>query len=319
MVIAITVNYNLSEETIPCVNSVLDSDYSDLVVYVVDNGSEPADYQRLSESFAGNRRVRILRIEKNTGYVGGVNHGIRFALEQNPGYCLVMNNDTVIARDAVTHLVNAAMRHDNKAVITGKVYYFSNPDILQHTGEIITDSRFNYAISPGRNEKDTGQFDMETERDALDDVFWLLPAGLVRDVGLYCDYFFLYAEQADYSLRARAKGYRLIFTPGARIWHKVSMTSGGGDSLALPVSYWRGQGLFLMHFRHLRRVNHFIASARWLSILAVKALLRRGEERKRAVAQIRGYLWGIRWMIRKRPNDGSNPYLTPKRKSKYKL
>jgi GT2 family glycosyltransferase len=309
MVCVVTINYNLSAETIPCVDSVLASLYDDFKIFLIDNGSKQDDYTNLLNKFATNAKVQVLRIENNCGYVGGVNFGLKAAMEINPDYYMVMNNDTILDKDAIGHLVSAAMRYDDRAIISGKVYYYDHPDILQHTGEMITDHRYINAIAPGRNEKDIGQFDEEAERDALDDVFWLLPAGIVHDVGLYCEYFFLYAEQGDYAMRARRKGYKQIFTPKAKIWHKVSMTSGGGDTRALRILYWRGQGTFVFQYRNLKTKYFIIIMLKTFAIHISKAVLKKGDDRKCSLAWLRGYFRGFRWMFNKKPNNGYNPYI----------
>lgn len=309
MLAVITINYNLSHETIPCVESVIASDYQDLVVYLIDNGSTHDDYLKLRSHFTDNEKVSVLRIESNCGYVGGVNFGLRKALEESPDYILIMNNDTVLDRSAIGYLTDAAQRHQNRAIISGKVYYYDHPDILQHTGEVITDRRYLKAIAPGRNERDTGQYDVETERDALDDVFWLLPLQVVEDVGFYCDSFFLYAEQGDYALRARDKGYKLIYTPAAKIWHKVSMTTGNGNPTALPVCFWRGQGLFLLQYRHLKTRHFIVMLLKWVFKLFLNSIIKPGDAGRCSFAQLRGYLWGLGWVFNKGPNDGANPYI----------
>jgi GT2 family glycosyltransferase len=309
MVAVITINYNLASDTIRCIDSVIASEYEDFLIYLVDNGSSQEDYQTLTDSLGSTSHVRILRLEKNCGYVGGVNHGLKVALEDRPDYFLVMNNDTIIDPMALSHLVNCSKRHYNRAIVTGKVYYYDRPDVLQHTGVVFLDRRFLTTIYPGRNETDAGQFNVEMERDSLDDVFWLLPAGLLKDVGLYCEYFFLYAEQGDYAQRARRKGYKLIFTPDAKIWHKVSMTTGGGNNLSLPACYWRGQGLFVFQYRNLKTKYLIVMMLKNLYRMSSRALLMKNQERKRAIAKLQGYLWGFGWALNKRTNTGENPYL----------
>lgn len=309
MVVVITINYNLSSETIPCVESILASSYNDFIVYLIDNGSKSEDYQKLFDTFNNNPKVQVIRIEKNCGYVGGVNAGLKKGIEANADYFLVMNNDTIIDKDAIANLVDTAKRFNNKAVVSGKVYYFDNPDIIQHTGEIVTDFRYLKTMRPGKNEKDVGQFSTERERDVLDDVFWLIPAEIVRKVGFYSHYFFLYAEQGDYSLRIKREGFKLIFTPSAKIWHKVSMTTGGGETKALPILYWRGQGLFVLQYRHLKLKYFVFIIVKTFSFFVAKVIIKKGLERKCSFAMLRGYFWGFRWMFNKRPNDGRNPYI----------
>ena len=80
MISIITINYNLSSETIPCINSLLASEYQDFKILLIDNGSEQKDFQILLDTYSHNPIVQVLRIEKNCGYVGGVNYGLLFVV-----------------------------------------------------------------------------------------------------------------------------------------------------------------------------------------------------------------------------------------------
>ncbi len=318
MVSVITINYNLSVHTIECVDSVLDSDYNELMVFLVDNGSEDGDYRALARHYNDNRRVRLLRIEKNCGYVKGINHGITEASRINPDYFLILNNDTLIDKPAISFLVDAAVRHENKAIVSGKVLYYDQPDIIQHTGVIFSDRRYFLTTYPGRNEKDTGQCDTETERDSLDDVFWLLPAQVVKETGLYCEQFFLYAEQGDYALRAAGKGFKLIYTPKARIWHKESLTA-GKDKLQSPaVQFLRAQGRYVFQHRNMKGKyfypHVFSNVVRYMG----RILFFGGRKRRLAIANLRGYLSGMRLMMLGKSNDGFNPYASTKNRGEKK-
>jgi GT2 family glycosyltransferase len=310
MVAIITINYNLSSETIPCVESILKSDYSEYKIFLVDNGSKADDYSTLLKAFSENTRVEICRIEQNCGYVGGVNYGIENAKAINPDYFMIMNNDTIIHFKAIDELVSAAQRHGNKAIVSGKVYYFDQPDVIQHTGVIFTNHKYLRTHYPGRNEKDVGQFDKEVERDSLDDVFWLVPSRIIEDVGHYCNYFFLYAEQGDFALRARRKGYKLIFTPNAKIWHKVSMTAGGGNRTSLAVCYWKGKSSVIFHYRNLRTFFFLVSIARQIGKDIVKFLIKSGYSRKMSIARLRGNWAGVKWLFNKKPDNGFNPYVS---------
>lgn len=308
MVAVITINYNLHKCTIQCVNSILASDYGPLRVGLIDNGSGHDDYSRLKAEFEREKRVRIHRLEKNVGYVNGVNHGIKAASEDHPDYYLVMNNDTIIDSKAITQLVETAKRHENRAIVSGKVYYYDNPDTIQHTGVIFSNKKYYHTFYPGRNETDRGQHDYEAERDSLDDVFWLLPAEVVRVTGLYCNLFFLYAEQGDYAQRARRAGFKLIYTPEAKLWHKESMTIGAGKPQTPAIAYWRAQGRFIFQWRNMKKrflVPHVIKNfAKYL----IKAALGSGERRVSRLAVLRGYFSGLLIVLRNRPNCGNNPY-----------
>ncbi len=309
MIAIITINYNLSKETIHCVDSLLKSTHEDFVVYLIDNGSEDSDYQKLKTANNTNTKIKLLRIEKNRGYVDGVNYGIKTALNDGADYIMIMNNDTVIDSEAVTHLVDACKRHNDRAIVTGKVYYFHNPAILQHTGVVFTDKRYLKTAYPGQGEEDNGQYDQEMERDSLDDVFWLFPAKLIDEIGYYSPYFFLYAEQGDFARRAYKAGYQLIFTPKAKLWHKESLTTGNGNVKSLKIMYWRGQGSFIFLARHLKWYYFMIWFVKQIPLTIIKSIMLKDRViRKATKARLRGYWYGMRWLLLRNKNNGYNPY-----------
>ena len=206
-------------------------------------------------------------------------------------------------------MVEASKRYNNNAIVSGKVYYYDHPNLLQHTGVIFKDHKYLTTSYPGRNENDVGQYDEEFERDSLDDVFWLLPIQIVMDVGYYSEYFYLYAEQGDYAQRARRLGYKLIYTPKAKIWHKESMTAGKGNTKALPICYWRGQGQFIFMYRNLKRKFFYIKVVKNVTKLIARIIFCSGDARRCAIAILRGYLYGFRWIFNKKTNSGTNPYI----------
>lgn len=308
MVAIITINYNLSDETIPCIESILKSDYTDYIILLIDNGSSENDYQILFDRFFENKKIDIIRTNKNLGYVGGVNLGLTEASKYNPDYYMVMNNDTIIDENAINYLIEAAERYENRAIVTGKVYYFNRPNVLQHTGVIFKDKRYKTTHYPGKDEEDTGQCDKEVERDSIDDVFWIIPKEIYLDIGPYCDYFYLYAEQGDYCQMAARKGYKLVFTPKARIWHKVGMTVGAANKFS-PVYFYIGQGQFLFQYRNLEFKYFIISQIRNYAKLLYKSIFRGKVERDCSKALLRGYLWGLCWLFDKKPNEGYNPFI----------
>jgi len=309
MVSVITINYNLSSETISCVESVLRSEYQHFKIFLIDNGSLKDDYQRLLNTFSDNSKVEVYRLETNRGYVGGVNYGLEIAAREDTDYFLVMNNDTVIDKKAVSILVDAAKRFNDNAIVSGKVYYYDQPDVIQHTGVIFTDKRYLTTYYPGRNEKDIGQCDSEEERDSLDDVFWLIPRKVFQSTGYYSNYFFLYAEQGDYAWRARKNGFKLIYTPAATLWHKESMTVGRGNPKSKAIYYWRGQGIFIHQYLHLEKKYFFILMIKSFLKYITKSTFSEKETRQTTFALLRGYFYGFKWMFNNKPNNGFNPYI----------
>lgn len=309
MVAIIIINYNHSEMTIDCVNSVLDSDFENFRILLIDNGSESHDFDKINRIYSDNLKISVYRIDKNCGYVGAVNFGLKNAQEMDPGYYLIMNNDTRLDVSAISELVKSAEKHEQRAIISGKVYHFDRPNVIQQTGMIFYDHKYIKGTYPGKDEPDIGQYDQEAERDSLDDIFWLIPSTIFNDVGYYCNYFYLYAEQGDYAQRVRRKGYKLIYTPNARIWHKGSVTTGDGKSTTLPICYWRGKGTFIFQYRNLKRKYFILLAINNFIRYVIKSIVFKGENKRYIRAKLSGYFAGLLWLTNKKPDDGYNPYL----------
>ena len=97
---------------------------------------------------------------------------------------------------------------------------------------------------------DNGQFETEEERDIIDDVYWLLPKQVFQKLGLYNLLFFFNGESADYALRAKKEGFKLMYCPKAKIWHKGSLTVGGRKNNPF-ISYWQTRSALTFRYLHL--------------------------------------------------------------------
>lgn len=305
-------NYNQSKMTLDCVNSVLNSTYTNYNLLVIDNGSKNNEFEYLLSNIHSS--ILVKRIEKNCGYVEGINFGLTVGKEFNPDYFLIMNNDTIIDREAVSYLVEAGLKNKNKAIISGIIYHFEKPNTIQRTGSLFSDRRYLKEIYPGKDELDRGQFIQDEERDMLDDIFWLIPSEIFKEVGYYSNYFFIYCEQGDYALRAVKKGFKLIFTPKAKIWHKGSITTGDGDRSSPAVNYWRNKGSVIYLYRNISQRYFFINLLKVFPKLIIRFCLnylKLANKRNKTsdYAALLGYIHGIRWIFNKKPDDGYNPFI----------
>jgi GT2 family glycosyltransferase len=312
-VVVITLNYNHAQLTIDCISSVLKSTFEDFVVLIVDNGSAIEDYKILLAAF-NHINVVVTRIDKNVGYVGGVNHGLKEALKFNPDYFLIMNNDTLLDSLAMHSLVETAQEYKNNAIVSGKTYNMDEPETLQYIGqECVNANKFQYiAYVKGMRELDTGQYDQVMEMGMLDDIFWLLPRKIFDTIGYYSTDFFLYGEQNDYALRAIKAGFRLIYTPNAKIWHFGKMTTADGNKLSPKVTYWQSYATMVLVFRHLSLIYFFRLYFKYI-YGTLKGIFKSLHKNKKNslntyIARLKGAIYFTFWIFHRKPNNGFNPY-----------
>lgn len=227
-VIVLILSYNGKKLLSDSVSSYLANDYSDFEVVVIDNGSNDGTKDYVESKFSN---IKLIRLEKNRGYSGGFNFGLDYAFNKNKAdYVLITNNDVRADKNVISELVKTAKSDPAIGFVTGKVYYFDNPDTLQTVGKDEDPIRWN-GDHIGSGEKDSGQYDEVSERVFLDDIFTLVSRKVYLDVGGYDTNFFLQAEEFDWQARAKLKGFTLYYTPYAKIWHKESMTIGKKSAL----------------------------------------------------------------------------------------
>ena len=307
----ITLNYNQNQYTIDCVISILKSEYSNFEIILVDNGSTHENFKDLENKLPKDSRLTVARYEENTGYVGGVNKGLSQANKRNPDYLLVMNNDTLIDENAIDELVKTSTEYDDKAIVSGKVYHYDEPNKLQDIGRVYLNKTILTFKRLGLNEVDSGQYNNVEYRDMLDDVFWLFSSKLYKDVGEYSTYFWFNSEQADYALRAVNLGYKLVYTPKAKIWHKGSVSI-GGRARNPKQAYWTIQSALILRYLHLTKwsfLKYYFTILFEILATFIKLIYNgyNRNNRNYALAKFSALMYFNRWLIQKNINIGKVP------------
>jgi hypothetical protein len=307
----IILNWNGFKDTLECLESLGKLEYASFDIIVVDNGSrdqsveilegylrkieegqiarEKAAVHRflslernelqsvsLKEFSQADRSLFLIKNEKNYGFAEGNNIAIRFALRLNPDFILLLNNDTVADSGLLRELVGVAESSPDIGMVGPKILYYDylgRKDILNSAGGYF-DRRKGIDRTLGFREEDWGQYDALREVDIVEGSCMLIPWRVLSEIGLFDPDYFAYWEDTDLCFRVRAKGYRLIFAPRARLWHKVSAASKGvlggtsvyfntRNNLLFMSKHSRGNNLlfFLFYFTYFRSWTKFLSYA----------------------------------------------------------
>jgi GT2 family glycosyltransferase len=222
-VIVLILSFNGKHLLDDSIGSYIKNDYPNFSICVIDNGSADGTQEYVREKYP---EVFLLRLEKNLGYSGGFNEGLKFAFEKlKSDYVLITNNDVLADEKVISELVKTGETETDTGFVTGKVYYYDSPDRLQTVGKTEHPLLWNGGHI-GNNEIDTGQYDEVCERYFADDIFTLVKKSLYEKVGGYDTLFQFQSEEYDWQARAKEAGFKIFYTPFARIWHKDSMTIG---------------------------------------------------------------------------------------------
>jgi hypothetical protein len=248
----IILSWNGKALTLACLASLAKLDYANHSLIVVDNGSTDGTVEAVRQGYPG---VTLIENGANLGFAEGNNVGIRDAMERRAEYILLLNNDTEVAPDFLSVLVNAAERI-GAGVYGPKIYYHAEPERIWCAGNTWTGTGF---VQVGDGEPDGPAFGAEKETDYIIGCALFAPAQMFREIGLLDPIFFLTYEETDWCYRARRANYRCMVVPQSRIWHKVAMSMGGQGS---PLQeYYYTRNLLLWAERYLPR-NDFTALRR---------------------------------------------------------
>jgi GT2 family glycosyltransferase len=243
-VAVVIVAYGGCDDTLQCIESLLRSDYTNLTIILVDNASPDNTREMVSTKFPP---VKIIASKKNLGFAGGNNLGIKESARINAKYVFLLNNDAEIAPDAVRELISEAEKTENLGAMGPMIYYFSDKSLIWSAGGRIN-FRWSYLEHIGLRKTDKGQYNRIADVDYLTGCAMLIPLSRISDIGDLDESFWMYYEDADLCMRLKKKGYRIVFNPKGKVWHKISSSTGGNLSMRkLRYKFTSGWKFFCRH------------------------------------------------------------------------
>jgi GT2 family glycosyltransferase len=203
------------------------------VIVVVNNTAEVARSVADMTGSLSDMHVQIVPAGKNLGFAQGVNLGVRFCFEP---YVFILNDDATLEPDALSVLISEMQRAAADVIgLAPKVLLDLPEPVIDNVGAAITSDGSVY--NRGYNQKDVGQFNRQIEVAGACFAAVLLrrEAFEPSSVGPLDGHYFMYAEDSDWCLRARLRGYRFVACPKAVVRHAHSLSS----STFPPEFKWR--------------------------------------------------------------------------------
>jgi GT2 family glycosyltransferase len=222
-----------------------------VVTRVVDNGSHDGSAAAIAREFPA---VEVLALPENRRFAGGNNAGLAAALAAGADAIMLLNNDTE-ADPALLERLVLALEQDPAAGAAAPLIYFAAPTrrIWYAGGRCIV--ALAHASHRGLRALDHGQYRAVEPTGYLTGCCLLATRAAWERVGLLDERYYLYAEDSDWSLRARRAGFRLLFVPTARLWHKVSASAGAMSAWKIAERLRANRRLWATHARGLARLT----------------------------------------------------------------
>lgn len=208
-VFAIILNYNGKDVIQKTLGGVFRLDYPNFEVILVDNNSTDGSFEVVKNSFS---KIILIKNSENMGFSAGNNVGISYALERGADYILLLNYDTLVEKDFLSFLVRE-MEKDKKIGIGSPMILEGNTSRVWFSGGEIQWLRMKTDHKTKKLEENY------FGSDYISGCAMLIRKDVFKKTGLLDEDYFLYWEDADFCLKTRKAGYRLLICPQSRIWH----------------------------------------------------------------------------------------------------
>lgn len=259
----ITINYNGLKDTCELIDSIPFND--DMEVIVVDNASKEDEANIISERFS---QVRVIRSDKNLGFAGGNNLGIK---EAKGKYILLINNDTYFKDFNIDSLIKRLESSDKIGIVCPKLRFAWGNNPIQFAGytPLSNITLRNKAI--GFGEDDRGQYNTAHPSPYAHGAAMLIKREAIEKVGLMPECFFLYYEEIDWSMMFTRVGYEIWYDPCCTVYHKESQTTGQNSPLR---TYYITRNRLLLVKRNYKGIYKYLSYIYLIGIVATRDVIK---------------------------------------------
>ena len=269
-VAVVILNWNGWEDTLECLESLYQINYTNYDIVLVDNNSEDDSIQKIrnycngqinvkskfvkyqtenkpikileyteykikdqtirydndKNIFTDKKRLILIKTNKNHGFAGGNNIGIKYAIQNLiPDYVLLLNNDTVQDKEFLRELVKTAETDKDIGFVGAKTYFYNKKNIIQVAGGANVSFKYIITLEMGLNQSDNGKYNHDVELDYISGSCVLCRSEMLKKIGLLDTKYFMYWEDADWGFRGSKAGYKSVYSSKSKIWHKVGASS----------------------------------------------------------------------------------------------
>ncbi|GAB4238001.1 MAG: glycosyltransferase family 2 protein [Ekhidna sp.] len=283
----VSVNYNQPDHTREFLDSIYQSDYPNIEVILVDNGSENPIDANLESEFS---HLRCIFSKRNLGFAGGNNIGLKKAKGE---FIFLLNNDTILQKNFFCQMVSFFSEHKDAGIASPKILYPSGR--LQYAGSKKINPITGRGGKIGWNQEDKGQFDQCYPTAYPHGAAMVIRREVLETVGLMPEEYFLYYEELDWTNTIRKSGFEVYYVGTSSITHKESISVGKESPLKL---YYLNRNRLLYLKRNSSTLEFFLGSLFYLFVSLPKhtfSYLMNGEYK-----QLRASLRGLAWHINKK-------------------
>lgn len=224
-VTAVVVTYNRLILLKECIKALLNQDYENLTILLVDNNSTDGTKEYIKEvTKKYTEKISAIFLEKNIGGAGGFYEGMKYAMKSNPDWLWLMDDDTLPEKDACTELCKATK------IITGKIGFLSS-NVYGMKNECMNTPRMRF-IQKGENGYADWNIHLSDSLVKVNSATFcacFVSADAVKEIGLPIKEYFIWGDDTEYTLRLSRYYGQGWLVGKSRVLHKRE----NGQSLSI--------------------------------------------------------------------------------------
>ena len=261
----ITINYNGLKDTCELIDTLPLNDET-IEVIVVDNASTQDEATEIGKRYP---QVKVIKSDKNLGFAGGNNLGIKAAQGK---YLFILNNDTLLPQpSSLSLLINRLASSDQIGMVCPKIKFSWGDHRIQYAGYTPLSKITLRNKSIGFGEQDNGQYDTPHPTPYAHGAAMMVKREVIEQVGMMPECYFLYYEELDWSMMIRRAGYEIWYEPACTIFHKESQTTGQQSPLK---TYYITRNRLLFAQRNINGGEKYLTYIYIIGLVAVRDILK---------------------------------------------
>lgn len=268
----ITINYNGLEDTCELIKTLPLNDET-IEVIVIDNASTKDEASKIEELFP---QVILIRSDRNLGFAGGNNLGIKAA---HGNYLFFLNNDTLLevrgkrleVRELFLPLINRLESNDKIGMVCPKIRFTWGDRPIQYAGYTPLSKITLRNQSIGFGEADHGQYDTPHPTPYAHGAAMMVKREVIETVGPMPECYFLYYEELDWSEMIRRAGYEIWYEPACTVYHKESQATGQHSPLK---TYYITRNRLIFAQRNMHGATKYLTYTYLMIAVATRDILK---------------------------------------------
>ena len=223
----IIANWNGEKIIDKCLQSLVEQDYKNFKVYIIDNASKDKSIE-IIERYSKEINIQLTKLDYNSGFAVANNIGIKQAIDDGCEYVFTLNNDVEVTKDAIENAMNEIAKKESDVYQMFMINYF-NRDNCDAAG-----LNFNSKLIPIQVGFQSSIEEVLKSKDEISIEGVCAGAAIYSSAALesvklengdfFDSNFFAYYEDVDLSLRLRNSGFKFKLLKNSIVYHMHSAT-----------------------------------------------------------------------------------------------